>query len=82
MVMVRGFVLGLLAAALAVPIGLYRWGLDFLERGLALLAPEPPLSLAGGYAEFTGWGSPLDRSLQHSLRHEAGMRTRAAPRHI
>lgn len=82
MVMIRSLAFGILAALLAVPLGFYRWGLDFLQRGLALLAPEPPLQLAGGFAEFTGWGSPLDRSLQNGLRHEAHMRTRGAPRHI
>lgn len=55
-------------------------GVDRLIAIFPLLTREPTLAIEG-YTHFAGQGDPLPRSLLNDLRHEAGMRTRAAARH-
>lgn len=90
MVFRRSYILGLAIAAVASfgaavrTVGESIAGslVAFGHLMLAIVALPNELRFATeGYVDFDAQGDPLDSALQQSMRHEAGMRTRAAARH-
>lgn len=59
----------------------YRAALEFFAVAFALLRPEPFDLSGAGWSDAVPAGAPLDSALQNSLRHEARVPKRSAPRH-
>lgn len=87
MVLRKFSIVGALSAAFAVAAAAFRGAAialeRFADRFLALVPrlTRDPLAFEG-YHDLAYAGDPLPPAMLNELRHEAGMRTRAAARHI